>query len=171
MRNLIVSFGILILLGVSLVLLLIAAGRARRLAERGKGFIGTISHELHTPLSVILSAGENLSAGIIEEGTRVKEYGGLIKEESRKLHDMLDSILLYAGIRSDASVMANEPVDMGELTQSVLDKMSSQFTAFDIDVETDIDRNIDPIMGNREALFSAVHNLVFNAVKHGRRGK
>jgi signal transduction histidine kinase len=170
-QNLFISFGILILLGSSLLLLLVAARRARRLAEREKEFIAAVSHELHTPLSVIFSAGENLFAGIIDEDRRVREYGGLIKEESQKLHAMLDSILLLAGIRADAFAMAKEPVHMGELVQSVLDKMGSQFAAFEIEVETDIDGRIDPVMGNREALFSAVHNLVFNAVKHGKKGR
>ena len=84
--------------------------------------------------------------------------------------ELLNSIMLYSGIRSDVLAIASEPVDIVELIDVMLSKMRHQFDMFNIEVEKDVPDDIEPIMGNREALLAALHNIVFNAVKHGGTG-
>src|SRR6185503_11654344 len=52
-RNLAISFGILLLLTVSIVLLAVSSRRAQRLAQQQIEFVAGISHELRTPIAVI----------------------------------------------------------------------------------------------------------------------
>ena len=66
-RNLLVSFGVLVLLGASIGLLLISTARARRLAAQQMEFVAGVSHELRTPLAVIRSAAENLADGVVAD--------------------------------------------------------------------------------------------------------
>src|SRR5262249_19880877 len=80
-RNLMLSFGILLLLGVSMFLILLSARRAQRLAKQQMEFVAGVSHELRTPLAVICSAGENLADGVIGDQLQVKRYGELIRSE------------------------------------------------------------------------------------------
>jgi signal transduction histidine kinase len=64
-RNLGLSFGMLLLLSVSVALLAAASRRAHRLAEQQMEFVAGVTHELRTPVAVIRSAAENLSHGVV----------------------------------------------------------------------------------------------------------
>ncbi|MEW5817035.1 MAG: histidine kinase dimerization/phospho-acceptor domain-containing protein, partial [Spirochaetota bacterium] len=97
-RNLAVSFGILVILGLSVVVLYMSYRRAKTLTLRERDFMAAVSHELKTPLSVICSAGENLSDGLVKKRDQVQSYGRILRQEGKRLQDMVDKILLYAGI-------------------------------------------------------------------------
>jgi signal transduction histidine kinase len=81
-------------------LLATTSRRAERLARQQMEFVAGISHELRTPVAVIRSAAENLSQGVVASGDRVKRYGEMIETEARRLGDMVERVLLYAGIES-----------------------------------------------------------------------
>ena len=105
-RNLAISLGVLGLLAASLVLALAAAQRQQRLARQQMEFVAAVSHELRTPLAVICSAGENLADGVIADSVQVKRYGALIQTEGRRLGDMVERVMEFAGISSGTAVRA-----------------------------------------------------------------
>ena len=99
-RNLLVSFGVLVLLGASVGLVVASSQRARRLADRQMEFVAAVSHELRTPVAVIRSTSENLADGITRAPGQVREYGAVIRDEAVRLgrHDRA-----RAGVRGHAS--------------------------------------------------------------------
>jgi hypothetical protein len=72
-RMLLVSTGILGILGVSVAFLVVSTRRAHDLARQQIEFVATVSHELRTPLAVIRSAGDNLADGVVADETRVRQ--------------------------------------------------------------------------------------------------
>ena len=98
-QNLAISFGVLLLLTVSIALLAATSRRAHRLARQQMEFVAGVSHELRTPVAVIRSAAENLSHGVVDSGDRVKRYGQLLETEARRLGEMVERVLQYAGHR------------------------------------------------------------------------
>ncbi|HEU5086675.1 MAG TPA: histidine kinase dimerization/phospho-acceptor domain-containing protein, partial [Roseiflexaceae bacterium] len=83
LRNLAISFGILLLLGFAIAMIVVSTRQAQRLARQQVDFVAAVSHELRTPLSVICSAGENLADGVIHDQERARQYGALIHREGR----------------------------------------------------------------------------------------
>ncbi|HMZ18816.1 MAG TPA: histidine kinase dimerization/phospho-acceptor domain-containing protein [Blastocatellia bacterium] len=75
-RNLGISFGILLLLGVSVGFIVLSSRRSQHLAKQQMEFVAGVSHELRTPLAVICSAAENLADGVIDNQDQIKRYGG-----------------------------------------------------------------------------------------------
>ena len=71
-QNMAISFGVLLLLTLSIALLAATSRRAHRLARQQMEFVAGVSHELRTPVAVIRSAAENLSHGVVDSGERVK---------------------------------------------------------------------------------------------------
>jgi hypothetical protein len=98
-RNLGISFAILLLMCLTVGMFFESTRRARQLALQQMEFVASISHELRTPLTVICSAGDNLAGGVVKNDTQVKRYGNLIRSEGRRLADMVEQILGYAGIQ------------------------------------------------------------------------
>ena len=107
-RNLGISFGVLLLLSISVALLAQASRRAQRLARQQMEFVAGVSHELRTPIAVIRSAAENLSHGVVGNSERVKQYGRVMEGEARRLGEMVESVLQYAGVEAGR--------DLGPLT-------------------------------------------------------
>src|SRR5262249_3254432 len=66
-RNLAISFGILILLGSSVAMVVASSHRARALAQLQLDFVARVSHELRTPLAIIRSAAYNVANGVVTE--------------------------------------------------------------------------------------------------------
>ena len=99
-RNLLLSFGVLLVLAVSMALIIISAQRARRLARLQMEFVAGVSHELRTPVAVICSAADNLAEGFVGAKDQVKEYGALIRNEGRRLAGMIEQILRFAAGQS-----------------------------------------------------------------------
>ena len=82
-RNLVISFGVLMLLTVSVGLLALSSRRSHRLARQQLEFVAGVSHELRTPVAVIRSAAENLASGVVASGDRVKQYGQAIETDRK----------------------------------------------------------------------------------------
>ena len=99
-RNLGISFGMLMLLSVSVVMLTVSSRRAQRLARQQMEFVAGVSHELRTPVAVIRSAARTSPQGVVGGADRVKRYGQMIGREARRLGDMVERVLQYAGIES-----------------------------------------------------------------------
>ncbi len=114
-RNTALSFGVLLLMAVTVAVLARTARRAERLARQQIEFVAAVSHELRTPVSVIGAAAENLADGLVVDPARVRQYGTRIQTESRRLGDTVERVLLYAGIEAGHAVGHRMPVPVGTL--------------------------------------------------------
>lgn len=162
-RNLFISFGILLLMGVSIGLLALSSRRAQRLAQQQMEFVAGVSHELRTPVAVIRSAAENLSQGVVGDADRVRRYGETIEAEARRLGEMVERVLHFAGIESGRVArvpLAIEPL-VEEAIQAALPHAGGAV------VDRRIAPGLPPIVGEAAAIRSAVQNLLTNAVKYG----
>jgi signal transduction histidine kinase len=166
-RNLAISFGVLLLMTVTIGLLTVTSRRAQRLAQQQMEFVAGVSHELRTPVAVIKSAAENLSQGIVGNTDRVKRYGHMIEGEARRLAEMVERVLQYAGIESGLGFGAKTPLDSAEIINASIDHALPLLGPDTVTVHREIPESLPPVLGDSAALRSAVQNLVANAVKYG----
>jgi signal transduction histidine kinase len=165
-RNLAISFGVLLLLSISVALLTATSRRAHRLAQQQMEFVAGVSHELRTPLAVIRSAAENLAQGVVS-GDRVKRYGQVLEGEARRLGEMVERVLQYAGIESGLGFGMRAPLAPSEFVETAIDSALPLVGPGDVHVQREIAANLPPVLGDVAALRSAVQNLIANAVKYG----
>ena len=128
-RNLAISLGVLGLLGAAFVLVMAAGQRQRRLARQQMEFVASVSHELRTPLAVICSAGENLADGVVADSAQVKTYGSLIETEGRRLGDMVERVMEFAGISSGAAIRPRAGVDVAKVVADAVQGVSADARA------------------------------------------
>jgi signal transduction histidine kinase len=164
-RNLAISFGILLLLTGSVGLLMRTSRQAHRLAEQQMEFVAGVSHELRTPVAVIRSAAENLSQGVVGSD-RVKRYGAILESEARRLGEMVERVLQYAGIESGLALGMKRPVDLHEVIEAAITSAVSAHGAA-VRLERHMAADLPPIVGDAAGLRSAIENLIANAVKYG----
>ncbi len=169
-RNLAVGFGVLSILGASIVLVTISARRATELSERKMEFVAGVSHELRTPLAVIRSAAQNLGDGSVSGAAQVKRYGGLIEAQGRRLEDLVEQVLELAGIESRKRSFRKAPVSVSEVVDAALSDCEPGASEKGVPVEMPSAPMDLFVIGDADALRRAVSNLVANAIKHGGDG-
>jgi signal transduction histidine kinase len=170
-RNLAVSAGILGLLAGSAVLIVVSSQRARRLADRQLEFVAGVSHELRTPVAVICSAGENLADGVVEDRDIVRQYGRVVRDEGRRLAEMVEQVLDFAGTYSGRRNYRFEDVEVTALVEESLGALGQTAREAAVEFETWVEPGLPALRADRGALRRALVNLLQNAVKFGGEGR
>lgn len=166
-RNLAVSFGILLLMGVSVATLIRSTRRASALAQQQMEFVAGVTHELRTPLAVILSASQNLADGVASGDAQVRRYGGVINGQTKRLAGMVEQVLRFAGLSSQRGELQRGPVEVGTLLHEAVTDTQPELDAAGSHLTKEIDPALPPIDGDHAALLQMMRNLLENAAKHG----
>lgn len=169
LRNLGVSAGVLGVLGASIGLLLLASARAERAARQQLAFVASVSHELRTPLAVIRSAGENLADGVVS-GEQVAQYGELVRNEGRRLSEMVDRVLGFAGLSAGTLIGPLQPIEPAASVVAAVNAQRPEADERGVTLQLRMPVVVSRISGDASALQSALQNAVGNAVKYGPQG-
>ena len=162
-RNLAVSFGSLMLLAGSILVLVLTTRRSQRWARLQLEYVARIAHELRTPLAVIGVASENLADSVVSDLPTARKYGEMINKESRRLSKVVESALLHSKFESGAAKdLERQPVRIAEIIKAALGETDVSGAA----VVKHVADELPDVMGDGAALKSALQNLFANAVKH-----
>ncbi|MBN8706078.1 MAG: HAMP domain-containing histidine kinase [Bacteroidetes bacterium] len=165
MKNLMIGSGILLLLAGSIGFLLIASLKAWHQSRQQMEFVAGITHELRTPLAVIRSAAENLADGVVSTQESQAKYGRLIRDEGKRLSEMIEQVLDFSGLQSGRKNWTFTRVDVGDaLEESVLGILEQ---AEQKSIKLEPHYLLDQIVyADRKAMLTIFRNLLENAVKY-----
>ncbi len=165
-KNLAIVLGVLVLLALSLALIITAARRAERMAQRQIEFVAGVTHELRTPLAVIRSAAENLADGLVGDPIHVRTYGALVRSEGRRLTEMVEQVLELAGAEAGRTAPVRKPVPIERLVDEAIESCEGELRAAGVTVNREMREELPPVLGDAGALRRAIRNLIDNAIKY-----
>jgi signal transduction histidine kinase len=163
--NLVISFGILLVLGVAVAMISRNARRAERLAKQQVEFVAGVSHEMRTPVAAIDLAAKNLEDGLVAEPARVQRYGHVIRTEARRLGETVERVLQFAALDAGRGLGPLVRVDLGAIAEEVVSCARAQHP--DASIELEVDGPVYAVRGDSAVLGSCVQNLISNALKYG----
>jgi signal transduction histidine kinase len=166
-HNLAISSAILLLLAAAVAALVSSAQRAQRLARQQIEFVAGLTHELRTPLAAIRAAGQNLADGLVTEKDRVRQYGGLLEREGRRLSGLIEDALAHAGIGARRNGARMAPIVIPQILEEVIVACRPLAREQDAALETEIAEDLPEVIGDPSALRTLFENLVSNAIKYG----
>jgi signal transduction histidine kinase len=166
-RNLVIGFGVLLVMAATMGILIVTTHRAQRLAKLQMDFVTGISHELRTPLAVISSAADNIADGVVDNKEQLMRYGKAIKSQTRQLIQLVEQILLFAATRENRYQYQLRVLDVQEILDAAFGATAGLIHSAGIEVEQQVEAGMPQTVGDLAALSQCLQNLITNAVKYG----
>jgi signal transduction histidine kinase len=142
----------------------------RLLEQMRSDFVATVSHELRTPLAAIYGAAVTIRRPDLELGQEMQDrLLAVIAEESDRLAQIVNDVLLASHLDSGQLQLHIETVDAAKVTQGVVDAARTHLPD-GITIELDADRTLPPVAADEQQLRQVLVNLVENAVKYSPDG-
>ncbi len=145
--------------------------REVRFARQRADFISGVSHELRTPLAQIRLFGETLQLGRVRSADEAQRAAQVIVQESRRLSQMVDNVLLFSRAGRRTAAVVREPIDAAALVADVVSAFKPQAAAKQMTVDLDIGDVPAHMLADANAVRQVLLNLLDNAVKYGPRGQ
>lgn len=130
-------------------------------------FIGTISHELKTPLtSVMMGVGLMSDVNIGTLNQKQSKIIETIKEDVHKLNDLVSNLLKISQLQSDRAILDIKPCNIIELIDNSVSNYISQAEEKQINLHYEICEDLPNIMVDEEKIIWVLNNLVSNAIRY-----
>jgi signal transduction histidine kinase len=163
----IAGFGLLAVLAMlGTYLIARAVTRELAVARLQSDFVSAVSHEFRTPLTSLRQLTEILSDGRITAEDRRRTYYDAMTRQTERLHQLVETLLDFSRWQAGASSYRLEPLDACAFVRSVVEQFAHEAEGRGFHVELDVDGTAATIDGDRQALTSALWNLLDNAVKY-----
>ena len=133
--------------------------------EAERQFASDASHELRTPMAVIMAQCEDALSGE-KTGADYREALSVIHRQGRRMNRMISGMLELVRMERKTDRYAREPFNLSALTESVCEDMAlicEKNIALTTDVEPDIS-----ITGDQTLITRLLGNLIGNAYRYGR---
>jgi two-component system phosphate regulon sensor histidine kinase PhoR len=141
--------------------------RLHQLEQMRRDFVANVSHELRSPLTVVVGYLESMADDkrLPEAFSRPVE---LMANQSERMTRIVEDLLRLSRIESDPQAAAHHPVNMADLTDALL-RDAERIGSGQHVIEHHVERSL-LLLGDYNEIYSALSNLVFNAVQYTPKG-
>jgi two-component system, OmpR family, sensor histidine kinase SenX3 len=143
--------------------------RHLRVARLKTDLVANVSHELRTPLAAMQVLVEGLSADEMPRPEKVHEYLRLLAAEQDRLHRIVDHFLTFSRFERASNQLALVSVSPSSIVATALDTLRSPRSSSP-DIRVEVASDLPPVLGDLDALVTALANLVDNALKYSPPG-
>lgn len=147
------------------------AGRLRKREMARANWIAGVSHDIRTPLSMVMGYAEQLRSaeGLSEDG---RKKASVIVRQSGRIRDLVSDLNLASRLEYDMQPLVKKRENaVAIVRQVVVDYMNMDIdNRFPIQWQTDDNLSACFIDADRELLKRAVSNLIQNSMNHNENG-
>ncbi len=134
--------------------------------ESEKRFTDNASHELRTPTAVIMGKAE-YGLEHLDDRREVKDSLATILEQSHKMSDLIDNMLMFARADRNSLVINRDLVDLGLSAEVAAAQLKGEAGDKNITIDVEAEDEVY-IYGDVALIERVLGNLISNAVKYGR---
>lgn len=151
---------------VGYIIVLIDVTRETEMDQMKSQFISNVSHELRTPVTVLRSYIDTLYnyGEEFDEETK-KEFVGTLNTEIIRLNSMVNDILDFSRLDSNAKIEKSEN-DISQLVDVCVSQVEVLLKEHNLTIQTEKEENIPLLMFNYDSIARALTNYLSNAIKY-----
>lgn len=148
-----------------LILVLISdESEAKRIDAVRRDFVANVSHELKTPIGALGLLSEAI-LGAKNQPEEVVRFATKMQNEAKRLTDLVQEIIDLSRLQSSDPLQRAFPVEVSEVVREAISQAQISSESRGIYVEAGALQEAT-VIGDRDQLIAAVHNLVENAVNY-----
>lgn len=156
----------IIVLFVSVLIIRQAIKPAEKTMQSQKNFIAAVSHELKTPLAVILSAADCIEASP-DSTTIIKNHASLIESEISRMTRLIQDLLLLSSIDAGNWIFHKSEINVDTLLVNLYDKFVNICNKKSIDLQINMPEECFPsLISDEDRLNQIVSILLDNAISY-----
>lgn len=152
-----------------LVLVLVSdESEAQRVHDVRRDFVANISHELKTPIGALSLLSEAV-LGAKDDPVAVVKFAKRMQSEAKRLTDLVQEIINLSRVQDSDPLQLAQEVGVEYLIREAIDQC--QITADNRNINvTFAESTSATVLGDRDQLIMALHNLVENAINYSPEG-
>jgi PAS domain S-box-containing protein len=131
-------------------------------------FLQNVSHELKTPLTIILGSLDLLMDEDLDN--KKQELLKLYRKNGWRLNTLVDTLLYFSKISSGAEELTMESLDVDEIVSDTISESRYLTDANEITIRASLKRDLPSIKADKDAVKQIFMNLLSNAIKFNRKG-
>lgn len=163
----IASSGLLLLVLIGFGASIFYLYRQKFLNETQKDFVNNFTHEFRTPLAVIKIAADVLQQdNILEKPDRLRNYAGIINEQTTHLQAQIQRLLEIAYTDRSSLPLEKENLDGNALLQQAINDLQPLIEQKNAVIKTSFESADAMISADRSYLLLTFINLIENALKY-----
>ena len=144
--------------------------RAKQKEEERTEWIAGVSHDIRTPLAIVLGNAEMIAA--TTESEEIKDRALRIEKQGLRLRRLVENLNLFSKLSFGYGKLEKEKIQVSRFLRKTITEMRNQTEdermQFNLDIEEDL-QSLE--LGFNENLMErALMNLLYNAVQHNPEG-
>ena len=134
-------------------------------------WISGVSHDIRTPLSMIMGYAERIASDRLASGN-IQQEAEIIRAQSAKINDLVQDLNLVSQLEYEMQPLHKEPVRLSKLLRSYAADLLNAGIASKYTVETEILPSAETVVIECDArlISRAINNLVQNSIYHNPQG-
>lgn len=142
-----------------------------QLAKIKSDFVSNVSHEIRTPLALISMYAESLQLNRVKGEEKLQRSYGIIFREANRLTGIVNNILNFSKMESGRRKYVLDTFDLNKHVTAVADRYRDSIKNVDVEIILTLEKELDNVWGDKEAIDEALANLIENAIKYGKGDK
>ncbi len=131
-----------------------------------KRMLSNISHDLKTPLTVIIGYLEMLLMQETLEKSMIKK----VSRKANELKNQIDQFFTLAKLEAGDTMLTMSKIDLNEFCREIIVDFYNILTEKEFDVNINIPESPVFVYADRDALGRILNNLISNAIRYGDAG-
>ena len=144
--------------------------RARQKEEERTEWIAGVSHDIRTPLAIVLGNAEMIAA--TTESEEIKNRALRIEKQGLRLRRLVENLNLFSKLSFGYGNLEKEKIQVSRFLRKTITEMRNQTederVQFNLDIEEDL-QGLE-LCFNENLMERALMNLLYNAVQHNPEG-
>ena len=133
-------------------------------------FVANASHELRTPISVLLGCIETLRGSARQDAAASDRFLEMMDTQTQRMSRLVNDLLSLSRIELNEHLPPSSTVPLSSVIPPVVDSLQFAARSRRIDVTIDSDIPAPGVVGDRDELTQLFQNLIDNAIKYGAEG-
>ena len=129
-----------------------------------KEFVSNFSHEIKTPLTVLIGFIETLAEMKSSKSVSEKKVISMMSGQANRMNILIEDLLLLSHIESNQHVNRSEKINIAKLIRDIkknVIEVKGNGHKFDFSIDSKLD-----LYGARQEIESAFNNLITNAIRY-----